>query len=163
MICPWGLEGLGIKMDKFPETGWGLCSLIQVMPEPFPFMLAPHEAYRHNYLGPGLFHKAPLSSIIKRDVFIKVQGFKELRMVGDFEMWHRLALLFPVVLMPDGIVWYRIHSEQEVNSQVKFLKDYERIRNEYITLDECPLDVEEKKIILSNRKRYLFKGMILNF
>ena len=165
MICPWGLEGLVIKVDKFPETGWGLCSLIQVIPEQFPFMLTPYEAYRHNYLGPGLFHKAPLSSIIKRDVFSKINGFKELRMVGDFEMWHRLALLFTVVLMPDGIVWYRKHAEQEMSSYRKYIPVYEKLKFQFLNDKNCPLDKAEiKTVVVNSRKKALkeiLKGIIL--
>lgn len=152
-IYPTGLQVLVSMMEANPEAGWGLCSLIQVVEQPYPVLLQPREAYLHNFFGPGLFHKAPLSSIIRKDVFDKVGGFKPLRMVGDFEMWHRLALDFPVLLMPDGVVWYREHGEQEVKDKRKFIEQYEQIRLEYLNDSRCPLTTSEiGAIINANRK-----------
>jgi glycosyltransferase involved in cell wall biosynthesis len=139
-IYPWGLGLLIIMMERFPEAGWGLCSLDQYRGRPFPFELSPREAYEYNYSGPGLFHKAPLSSIIRREVFEKEKGFSSLRMVGDFEMWHRLALRYKVVLMPQGIVWYREHGEQEIKSFNQFAGIYEKLIFEYLSHPECPLE-----------------------
>ncbi len=139
-IYPWGLGLLITMMEQFPEAGWGLCSLDQYRGRPFPFELSPREAYEYNYSGPGLFHKAPLSSIIRREVFEKEKGFSSLRMVGDFEMWHRLALRYKVVLMPQGIVWYREHGEQEIKSFNEFAGIYEKLIFKYLSLPECPLE-----------------------
>ena len=109
-IYPTGLDNLVKMMEKFPQAGYGLCSLKQDGTQPFPFSLTPSEAYRYNYLGPGIFHKAPLSSMINRKAFEDVGGFPNKRMVGDFEMWHKLSQNYVVVLMPNGIVWYRVHN-----------------------------------------------------
>ena len=126
--------------------------------------MGPKEAYEYNFFGPGLFLKAPLSAIIKRDVFEQSGGFTPLRMVGDFEMWHRLARNFPVVLMPHGMVWYREHSEQEMNSHSQFLGEYEAIKIKYLLEENCPLDSRAVKSILDSSKRYwrrdALKGMI---
>lgn len=85
-IYPWGLEILVKNMEAFPEAQWGLCSLLQCRDRPFPFVLSPQAAYEYHYFGPGLFHKAPLSSIVKKDAFFEVGGFKPLRMVGDADL-----------------------------------------------------------------------------
>ncbi|MEJ0081054.1 MAG: hypothetical protein WDM78_08945 [Puia sp.] len=126
-------------MNKFPDSGWGLCSLPQNKDKPFPFVLSPREAYEYHYMGPGLFHKAPLSSIIRKRVFEEAGGFGSQRMVSDCEMWHRLALKYNVVLMNEGIVWSRLHSEQEQNSLNQFDLDYERIMIRYLKSPDCPL------------------------
>ncbi len=161
-IYPTGLQVLVSMMEANPEAGWGLCSLIQVVEQPYPVLLQPREAYLHNFFGPGLFHKAPLSSIIRKDVFEKVGGFKPLRMVGDFEMWHRLALDFPVLLMPDGVVWYREHGEQEVKDKRKFIQQYEQIRLEYLTNVKCPLNLNETKSIIASHRKNLFKEFAIS-
>ena len=127
LIYPWGLQILWDCMERFPEAGWGLCSLAQDKARPFPFVLDTAEAYRYHYLGPGLFHKAPLSSIIKKELFDAVGGFEPGRMVGDYEMWHRLALKSPVALMPHGVVWYRAHDDQESNVIGEFEEVYRQI------------------------------------
>ena len=100
LIYPWGLQILWDCMEQFPEARWGLCSLESDKQQPFPFQLNSEEAYRYHYLGPGLFHKSPLSSIIRRDLFEEVGGFRPGRM--EPETWHRLALHSNVVLMSHG-------------------------------------------------------------
>ncbi len=159
-IYPWGLQLLVAMMEQFPEAGWGLCSLEQYSKQPFPILLSPAEAYRYHYLGPGLFHKAPLSSIIKKEIFEQVGGFSEIRMAGDFEMWHRLAQKFPALLMPHGIVWYREHNEQEMTSYFKFLGVYERIKVKYLKDDACPIDIQTRNALLNSYKSSLQKQLV---
>lgn len=162
MIYPRGLEILVEMMEQFPEAGWGLCSLLQDISKPFPFMLDPQGAYHYNFKGPGLFHKAPLSSIIKRKTFEAVGGFKNIRMAGDFEMWHRLAQTFKVVLMPDGIVWYREHDEQEINHREKFAGVYERLKIQYLKDQNSPLEKELREKLLLKEKKILYRRVIVN-
>ncbi|OJW97635.1 MAG: hypothetical protein BGO70_07555 [Bacteroidetes bacterium 43-93] len=159
-IYPHGLQVLVSMMEANPDAGWGLCSLIQDIRQPFPLLLSPKEAYEYNYDGPGLFHKAPLSSIIRKDVFDRVGGFSKIRMVGDFDMWHRLAQKNPVLLMPDGIVWYREHDEQEVNSRKKFAVTYSDIKFKYLLSPDCPLERSEVVRILSGNKKATIKRIV---
>ena len=162
MIYPRGLEILVEMMEEFPEAGWGLCSMSQFIEKPFPFMLDPKEAFHYNYLGPGLFHRAPLSSIIKREIFEAVEGFKSIRMAGDFEMWHRLAQQYNVVLMPDGIVWYREHDEQEVNHHEKFIGVYEKLKIAYLKDEHSPIEQQIREKLLLQLKFCLSKRLIIN-
>lgn len=159
-IYPWGLDMLVRMMESNPSAGWGLCSLMQIKSAPYPVLLNPYEAYRHAYFGSGLFHKAPLSSIIKTEVFNAVSGFSSMRMVGDFEMWHRLALEFPVLLMPDGIVWYREHDAQEVNEKDKFNLNYHKITIDYLNHTKCPLTKEEINLLFKQKRRGILRTMI---
>ena len=163
LIYPWGLQILWDCMEQFPAARWGLCSLAQDRDRPFPFQLRPAEAYRYHYLGPGLFHKAPLSSIIRRDLFEEVGGFRPGRMVGDHEMWHRLALQADVVLMNHGVVWYRAHDDQESNVISEFKQAYDAIRDEYLSHPDCPLNAEELTAIKQKRKRANQKAALLRF
>jgi len=116
LIYPWGLELLIRMMQQYPEAGWGLCSLEQNVNHPFPFLLSPGDVLRYHYFGPGLFYNGPLSSIIRANSFNNIGGFTGRQHVGDHEMWHLLSLKYPVVLMPPGIVWYRVHSEQQMEA-----------------------------------------------
>jgi glycosyltransferase involved in cell wall biosynthesis len=152
-IYPWGLDLLVTMMEQFPEAGWGLCSLDQASDRPFPFVLDPASIYEYNYLGAGLFHKAPLSSIIRRDVFDEAGGFALSRMTGDFEFWHRLGLVYKLLLMPHGIVWSREHDGQEVKSRHEFIGKYEEISVKYLSSPDCPLGAKERKDILRRMKK----------
>jgi glycosyltransferase involved in cell wall biosynthesis len=159
-IYPWGLGILVNLMEKWPEAGWGLCSLIQTPAKPYPLLLTGKEAYQHHYGGHEIFNKAPLSAIIRKDAFEAVGGFSGIRMAGDFEMWHRMALNFPVLLMPDGIVWYREHAEQEVKAFRKFISSYETVRLRYLKDPKCPLPAEAAREIIAKRRRFLAKSII---
>ncbi len=165
LIYPQGLEILVEGMERFPEAGWGLCSLEQDLSRSFPFLLMPEKAYQYHYLGPGLFHKAPLSAIIKKEVFDTVNGFCNIRMAGDFEMWNRLAQNYPVVAMQQGIVWSRQHNDQEMNSHRQFSRLYEDLKIQFLMQSSCPLDRNSIEIILKKSKlkskKEMIKGILL--
>ncbi|WP_434037647.1 glycosyltransferase family 2 protein [Formosa sp. 4Alg 33] len=147
-IYPFGLEQLVFFMEQFPEAGYGLCSLAQDKSKMYPFQLDPMEAYYRHYFEQQLFHKAPLSAIIKKDSFEKAGRFSGKRMLGDFEMWHVLSQKFPVVLMPQGIVWYREHDEQEMSlhrSDPMQPFRYKLLAEKLLTSDKCPLTGEDKE------------------
>lgn len=157
-IYPLGLEVLVTMMEANPVADWGLCSFEQVVPQPFPLLLLPNQIFEHEYFGSGLFHRAPLSSIIKKEIFEEVGGFKPYRMVGDNEMWQRLALDYPVLLMPDGVVWYREHDEQEINNVKKYMKMYCIIQIHYITHPKCLLSKQQINYIVKQaRKRIMIQ------
>ncbi|HEY4335888.1 MAG TPA: glycosyltransferase family A protein [Puia sp.] len=159
-IYPRGLETLVEMMEQFPDAGFGLCSLPQDVTRPFPFQLDPRSAYQYHYQGPGLFHKAPLSAIIKKTAFDAIGGFARIRMAGDFEMWHRLGQRFPVVLMPEGIVWYREHGEQEMNHYGGYFATYIETTLRYLNDEKCPLDKPQTAQILRTEKDRLKKEMM---
>lgn len=152
MIYPYGLEQLVFYMEQFPEAGYGLCSLEQDVKQIFPFQLTPHETYHRHYFESSIFHKAPLSAIIKKEVFDAVGGFTGKRMLGDFEMWHILSQQYNIVLMPHGIVWYRVHDEQEMTlhrkdpfEPFKYLKlAYDIIKNKVPLCDEEVLFIQKR-------------------
>jgi len=157
LIYPYGLEQLVFYMEQFPQAGYGLCSLPQDDDLIFPFIISPQEAYkRHYFTNKWIFHKAPLSSIIRKDTFDKVGGFSGKRMVGDFEMWNILSRKHSVVLMPGGIVWYREHEEGEM----QFAKDnifqmfeYSLTHMEMVQHKDCPLSKKDKQTAIKKAER----------
>ena len=161
-IYPWGLEILVSCMEQFPDAGWGLCSLDNNADRLFPFSLTSDEAFRYHYLGKGLFHKAPLSSIIRKDIFFEVDGFDHIRMAGDFNMWHKLAKVSPVVLMPHGIAWYRRHDSQEMTEYRKYVLVYDEITVRHLNGPDCPLHKSEIEKIRKKLIRTCEKSMLRN-
>ncbi|MBZ5857995.1 glycosyltransferase family 2 protein [Flavihumibacter profundi] len=152
-IYPWGLEVMVKSMKKFPYAGWGLCNIGQHLTEIYPICLEPKQAYEWHYGSMGIFDRSPLSAIIKKEAFEKIGGFSGKRMVGDFEMWHKLALIYNVVIMPMGLIWYRKHDEQEMNRYFDFIEDYIDISIAYLSDERCPLDpVVANKIIHAKKK-----------
>jgi glycosyltransferase involved in cell wall biosynthesis len=166
LIYPSGLEVLVNMVEKFPEAGYGLCSLDQDNSEIFPFILTPAEAYRRHFEKRiPLFHKAPLSSIIKKEAFLDVGGFTNPGGEGDYEMWLELSSKYKVVLMPHGIVWYRIHDEQ-IDFQRR-TDPFLRFRYFLVTLKhlekDCPLDPSEAQKIAKETHITMVKFIVRSF
>jgi len=165
-IYPCGLQLLVDSMERFPEAGWGLCSLEPDKSKPFPFILHPQQIFHYHHFKSSLFHKAPLSAIIKKEVFDKVGGFSGKRQMSDTEMWHNLSCFFPVVLMPQGIVWYRTHDAQEsaqiraelvvrVRYTVAKLHFYQQAIN-------LPMSDEDRIRVIKKIKKELFRMIAVN-
>lgn len=155
-LYPYGLEIMIRSMEDNPTAQWGLMSIPQDNDRQFPFLLQPVEIYRRHYFNnkrsvnyPHLFHKAPLSSIIKKKVFDEVGGFKNVRHYGDSDLWQRLAMYYPVLVMQDGLVWWRGgDSSQESSKRKKKLHlPIITINNfiENIRHKDCPLSDKEKE------------------
>ncbi|GAB3195590.1 glycosyltransferase involved in cell wall biosynthesis [Pontibacter aydingkolensis] len=160
-IYSHGLEVMVSMMEQHPEAGFGLCTIAPYSEKPFPICLSPKEAYEFNYLkNVPIFHRAPLSSIIKKDIFETQGGFYNQRMVGDFELWHRLSLSYPIVLMPQGLIWNRVHEGQEMSSHSRYVMDYLFIAEKYIEL--CSLSGKNKAFILDKIRRNQLVTMIKN-
>lgn len=161
-IYPWTLEIMSGLMEQNPDAGWGLCSMEPNTKKPFPIILSPKEAYEYHYQGPGLFRRAPLSAIIRRKEFNEVGGFHPIRMAGDFDMWQRLAQHYHVVLMPEGMVWYRVHDAQEVNDYHKYINIYEQLKVDYLKSEHCPLDKEMASMIFKKERKKIRKYILIN-
>jgi GT2 family glycosyltransferase len=171
-IYPHGLRVIVEMMERFPNAGYGLCSLDQDLENPFPFMLSPREAYIRHYFQTPLFHKAPLSAVMHRQVFEDVGGFPLQRMTSDFAMWQILSQKHNVVLMPSGLVWYREHASQEVNeisrNPLFYNFAYQNVMLAAIGHSGCPLEQSERLLIkkraaVSNVKMALRELKKLNF
>ena len=162
LIYPWGLQILWDCMERFPDAGWGLCSLAQDKARPFPFVLETREAYRYHYLGPGLFHKAPLSSIIKKELFDAVGGFEPYSHAGDYAMWQKLSLKSPVVCMNQGVVWYQEHDDQSSNTQHLHKKQYLDIKMKFLANPDNKLEKHDLLEIQKVERKNKFKSFILN-
>jgi glycosyltransferase involved in cell wall biosynthesis len=175
-IYPHGLEVLVSTMAKFPDAGYGLCCFQQLREQPYPLCLSPQEAYRCHYfektVSPQIFNRAPLASIIAKSAWEAVGGFSLKRMTGDTDMWHRLSKQFSVVLMQGGVVWYRVHDQQE-SSELATDSDFWGPRYQQITLralhdPDVPLTSAERAQIArrmsrGNRRRaakLLFRGRL---
>ena len=166
LIYPYGLEQLVFYMEQFPEAGYGLCSLDQDKEHIFPFQLSPYEAYYRHYFEQPLFHKAPLSSIIKKEAFKNVGGFTGKQHLGDFEMWQLLSQQYPVLLMPKGIVWYRVHNDQQMNDNrtnphVPFR--YLLLALELLSNTLCPLNHKEREQATQKINKNISRSIIRSF
>ena len=162
-IYPHGLEIMVNSMEAFPVAGFGMTSLDAPGDTPFPVVLRPKEAYKCHFFKLRLFHKGPLASIIRKDAFDAMGGFPPGRMISDTDMWHRMALKYPLVLIQDGVVWQRRHPDQELASQGAFIFEGEKIKWKYLLDHDSPLSREQvmsiKKKCLVTYAKFILSGI----
>jgi len=137
MLYPHGLEVMVGSMEEYPKAGLGLCQP-DSQPCPYPVLLTPQDAYREHFLHEtGLLFYGPTFTIVRADAFRALGGFSGKRYVGDFELWLKMAAKFGVVKMVMGLVWYRIHDEQELS--IQFTRT-EPVHLQYAVLSKAILD-----------------------
>lgn len=163
MIYEHTLEYMVTMMERYHNAGWATFSSKQNPLKPHPYILSPTEQFEGQYIyGFGYFLRSPLSVIIKSEVFNEQGGFKEQKMVGDFEMWHRIGIKYNLLVMPHshGFVWYRTHEQQQSFEINEYERQYRQISFNYINSIECELSKEMKKLALSRLKMRYFKRII---
>lgn len=142
-IYPHCLEMMVNAMESFNNAALGMASIEPNIEKPFPFMLDSREAYYYHFFVGKLFHKGPLDAIIKRDAFNTVGKFLPGRMISDTDFWFRIVLQYPIVLLPEGLVWQRRHEHQELSEANMFLLEKEKIKWRYLLTPECKLKTGE--------------------
>jgi len=111
---PWILNVIVDAMEQFPDAGFGIIDHGPNVPT-FPILLTGSEAQDDYYSKRrNIFSRSPINVIIKREAFLEIGGFSGKRMVGDFEMWHRLSCNTNLVVIPNGLAHYRKHDDQEM-------------------------------------------------
>ena len=168
MIYPFCLEQMVFYMEQYSDAGYGLCTMKQDKHRIYPYCLEPKEAYKKHYFNLPIFARAPLSAIIKKDVFDSVGGFSGKQHIGDFELWHIISLKYPVLLMPHshGMVWYREHDDQQMNDNrtdpfVPF--KYLLLSNSFLNKSDCPLDDKDKTRALQKNKKRIARSVLKSF
>lgn len=116
---PWILHVMVDAMGQFPDAGFGIIDHGQNVPT-FPVHLTGAQAQDDFYSKRrNIFNRSPINGIIKKEAFERVGGFSGKRMVGDFEMWHKLSHEHSMVVIPNGLAYYRIHSDQEMSEHAR--------------------------------------------
>ncbi|MFM9840707.1 MAG: glycosyltransferase family 2 protein [Cyclobacteriaceae bacterium] len=161
LIYYFGLEIMVESMERFPEAGFGLNGISQDHKGIFPRTMSPSEAYLSHFVDKtGLFDLPPTGSIIRRSIFEAENGFKEPRMVGDFEMWLRLSSKYSVVIIPYGVTWSRGHDDSESGRWMTdwpTLYKYTLVRLRALEDKACPLTSTHRERIISIINRQQLK------
>jgi glycosyltransferase involved in cell wall biosynthesis len=140
-----GLEVMVRALEKYPEAGFGL-ERPEMPDQPYPAVVNPVEAYREHFLKKGLFGCGPSGALIRADRFRAVGGFREMRMVGDLDLWLRLGARYPTVKFPRGAIWWRCHEGQQTNTETAATEGaYFQIVLDALNDPACPLGGQEKK------------------
>lgn len=163
IVYYYGLEVMVNYMESFPDAGFGLASIVSKN-QPFPICIGPKQIYFEHFAGKGHFDRAPGSSIIKLDAFKKVDGFSGARMIGDYELWLKIARYYHMVKFPFDLYWNRAHEDQESKSE--YAKNYGMLKrnvlSEALSHSECPLNDFELKRLKNIIKRQGRKNTFLS-
>ena len=145
VLYPHALEVCVHYMDQHPNVGLGLTKR-HSQEKPLPELLQPKESFQKHFLEQGLFGNAPGSVVIRRETFDNLGAFSGKRLIGDFEMWLKIASHSPVLLMPGFIHWDRKHADQQSACDDIF---YATLRHDTamdaLAQDYCPLDARDQK------------------
>jgi len=164
ILYPHSLDVMVQTMERFRDAAFGLSFNIIDPPQPFPFMLDPHQAFHQNFLIKGIFGVGPSASIIRSDVFHSMGGFSTAQYISDTKLWLSIASKHSVVLFQPALVWRSKHEDQQITFE---LKDYNILHQRFIQKlnilqsQDCPLLGAEKSKAV-DKIRYYYSRNILN-
>lgn len=155
-IYPDTLQNMVNYLQEF-GVEWGLGIFHNTFEIPQPLYLNSPAAYRYHYFKKPIFFATPGEAIFTAKAFREVGGFDKERMVSDFDMWHKLSLTYPMVLMPGKLIWIRTHEGQEMTDRSQYAVKYEKIKLKYIVNKNAPLTGIEITKIKKMRRNTAFK------
>jgi len=112
-LYPHGLAFFVESMEQYPDAALGLSSRAVQLDSPFPVLFGPESSYRNHFFKNGFLDCGPTGAIIRTDIFRSMGGFSGKRMIGDFELWLKIAAQYPVVVTAPALVFWRVHDGQE--------------------------------------------------
>lgn len=159
-------DSLGIMVEAIRSSQGAASSLSFPTPDPdkpFPFVLSPNECYQQEFLGRGCLSVGPSASIIDREAFLKIGGFRNVGVASDLDLWYRLSARHNTAFHQPGLVWWRKHEAQAFRSETAS-KDYllggNVIRIEALTTDSCPLSPTDRKRALERAKQHFARRIL---
>jgi glycosyltransferase involved in cell wall biosynthesis len=153
-MSPKCLERMVFEMDKNPFCAFGITSRSITHVK----IHEPEVAYRVHFFQRGILDLGPSYAIIRRDIFLRENGFLELRCVSDFEFWLRLSLKYPMLEMEKGLIFWRQHDQQEFSFKSHYLWHSIPIYEEKLILSQ--LSNTEKKLILRKYRKAMMRYLL---
>lgn len=152
LIYPHGLEAMHRFVCSDPQATLAVSSSQTQQSIPYPFTLPPEETYRREFLGRGCLSAGPSASIIRRDAFEKVGGYRNVGVIGDIDLWYRMSAQGNTVFMPPALIWWRQHDGQAFSNhaaEMDYLQGELRIKMDALISTDCPLNSNERRLAIS--------------
>ncbi len=155
-IYPFSIDVMVNAMEQNPDAVLGLCHFqVQDDRQSYPIKFDPAQAYYHHFFKGGLLFSGPSGSIIRRDFFLKNNGFSGKRYVSDTELWLKIAQTTPVLMLQPALIWWRRHEGQEFNighvNEEYLLLNFD-LNKTFLESEKCPLSPGDKLIAIKNYK-----------
>lgn len=133
------LELMYRAMQNYPNAAYGFSYYgIQDNTCKFPYEISSKESYRKHFLNGGFFYAGPGGAIIRRKCFVEVSKFSGERYIGDVDLWMKLSSKYSCVVFWPGLIWWRIHDNQEnifEKSEVKIISLRHRLNFKHLELN----------------------------
>ncbi|CAN5385687.1 hypothetical protein BH11BAC3_BH11BAC3_19620 [soil metagenome] len=169
-LLPGTLQKLETYIKMYPGAGsiWGVYDHYYTWKN-LPLLLMPEETVKWIFMANYLFaHIGFSETVFKREELLKLGGLPENFIGGDTFIKKAIALEVPVLLVPSGLIFWRISDGQ---ASAKLKKDYQGFRQN-VRIDKemlkrmkekkmpVPVDIIERNIAIRNIK-LLFKHTFL--
>jgi hypothetical protein len=156
LMYPWCLEVMVFCMLKFPDAAYGLISSSQIkLGKRFPVLFSPKETYQTYFFKSPVLIIGPTGSIIRTKYFKEVNGFSGTQFIGDTELWLKLSMFWPMIIMPPDLIWWRTHDDQQSVYESKHDKAtklrFEMVLNA-LSNPNCPIRGDLSRIAIRNQK-----------
>ncbi|MBA2706737.1 MAG: glycosyltransferase family 2 protein [Gemmatimonadaceae bacterium] len=143
-------------MNANPDAALGLSHSLPEVEQPYPWKLAPAQAWRKEFLADGCLGSGPSGAIIRRDAFFEVGGFGDWGILSDTDLWYRMAARWPVILLPPGLVWWRRHDGQEFtrdSADAVYIERGFNLAMKSLSSSECPLTGSERALAVDRARQ----------
>lgn len=152
LIYPHSLAIMVESLMQFPEAGGGVQSVSIPWGCPFPYLMQPRESYIRHFMGDHFLMIGPSGWILRRKAFNEINGYDSSNYVGSDAVFSlKLASLYPVVVLPPALIWYREHEGQELRKGIE-TGEYAREQSRWdrqIIGSAAPLSALDRSILLN--------------
>jgi len=146
LMYPHCLAAMVPPLVAYPQAAFGLTTGKDWPGGPCPMLLTPRMSYQREFLGSGMFNAGPSGALFRTDALRALGGFEDLGSPSDFLFWLRACARVNVLLLPADLFWYRVHPDQELQSESAQRQNAATITHVWAALAEpgCPLTAEER-------------------
>lgn len=145
ILYPHGLEIMVRLLEQVPESGMAMA---RPWSEKFvyPVLFSPRQFYLSGYLGQDVSGINFTQVLFRTEVLRQVGGLALEYRTGDTYIQYRVALEYPVLLISNGLAWWRRTPGQ---ASEKVLRDYDGVLDKLkfsrnlLAHENCPLTERE--------------------
>jgi hypothetical protein len=115
-----------------------------------------------HFFDRGMLYPGPTGSIYRSDMYRRLNGFRDYGAASDYDFNLRMAAIGPIALFPRDLFWWRPHDNQEFRiHEHKYLYQNNRILRNFVSMENNPLSLAERRTILRNHERILARKVLV--
>lgn len=150
-------------ISEHPSAGAAVQDPFAKNSKKYPLFLGSKEAFKYNFFTNNIFLGGPSGSIIRRDVFFDLGGYKTDLLLEDNLFWVRIAEKMPIVILPSCLVYWREHANQEFSKWGTVDQNIHYLYFGYFSLERGrKFLTQQEQNIVKNQLRNWCIGKLLN-